>query len=316
MQIMVFTTGGTIGSAFDGTAVDVCADRRCAVAERYAAEHNGIQFDVRSPLNILSERVACDDLNTLAKAVFEEEFDRCEGVIFTVGSDNLAYLSGFVSLLFGERGVPLCFVASDKVLSDESANGYANFCCAIELIAQGRKGAFVPYRNSDGRMVVHSAYDIRQADLSDDFCSFHGAYGIYENGVLCEINPYFKQSVPDLFNKAHLPCVSENVLMIHPHPLQDYVRLNAKGARAVLHTLYHSGTLDSKRVLRWTATLGEVPVFLASLRRGRAIYASTAEAIRAGAIPLYDISPECAYMKLLLACAQDKLGVREFMEER
>ena len=40
-----------------------------------------------------------------------------------------------------------------------------------------------------------------------------------------------------------------------------------------------------------------------------------AQAIRQGAIPLYDIAPECAYMKLLLACAQEQMSVRRFMEE-
>ena len=312
MRIIVFTTGGTIGSAFDGAVVDVCGGPGCAVAQRYAAAHNGVQFDIRSPLNILSERVSCGDLALLAKAVFDTEITPYDGVILTVGSDNLAYLSGFAALLFGNMGVPLCIVASDKVLSDESANGYENFCCAVELIAQGRRGAFVPYR-SGGRMEVHSAYDIRQASLSDDFYSFHGVYGVFENGVLHEKRPYITQSIPAVFGKDHLPRLAENVLLIHPYPMQDYSRLNADGVRAVLHTLYHSGTLDSAGALRLMESLGEAPFYLASLRSGRAVYASTAEVIEAGAIPLYDISPECAYMKLTLACAQEKLSVGAFM---
>jgi L-asparaginase/Glu-tRNA(Gln) amidotransferase subunit D len=55
-------------------------------------------------------------------------------------------------------------------------------------------------------------------------------------------------------------------------------------------------------------------MFLASLRSDRKIYQSTSDILEAGAIPLYDISPECAYIKLLLACAQDELSITEFME--
>ncbi len=314
MKVLVITTGGTIGSAFNGAAIDVCDDGRCAAAERYAAEHQGIQFDIKSPLNILSEQLTADDLNRLAKAVWEAEITRYDGVIVTVGSDNLAYLSALIGLLFGDCGVPICSVASDKVLSDEKANGYANFCCAVGLIRRGKAGAFVPYRGTDGVMVVHAATDLRQADLSDDFVSFHGAYGVWKDGVLIEKRPYIRQTIPAVFDKAHLPQLEDNVLLIHPYPMQAYARLNTDGVRAVLHTLYHSGTLDARGAAQWAESLGGVPLYLASLRSGRKVYATTAEAIRRGAIPLYDIAPECAYMKLLLACAQARLGLRDFME--
>ena len=312
MKILVITTGGTIGSAFDGTSIDVCTDSTCPVCDRCISEHNDVQFDIRNPLNILSEQITCDDFNTLAGALYRENLCAYDGVVLTVGSDNLAYISSFIGLLFGSCGVPICLVASDKVLSDPNANGYDNFCCAVELIRRGVQGAYVPYRSSDGRMLIHSATDIRQADLSDDFYSFHGAV---DGGDFDQFRELKMQTIPEIFSAEHPPVITDNVLLIHPYPMQDYSMISAKGKKAILHTLYHSGTLDNAATLQLMKENSDLPFYLASLRRGRPIYASTAGMIRMGAIPLYDISPECAYMKLLLACAQDKMSIRDFMED-
>ena len=311
MKVLVFTTGGTIGSYFDGESIDVCADGKNAVIDRYVSEHSGVHFTIKRTLNILSERITAEDFNTLAKALFDADFSEYDGVILTAGSDNLAYIASFVGLLCGDLPVPIMIVAANKILTAPDSNGYANFCAAAELIGQGVRGVFVPYRNDDGVIYVHSATDIRQADLSEDFYSFHGAYATYENGVLNENRTYIAQTIPAVFGKDRLPTIGDDVLMLHPYPLLDYSAIRIDGKKAVLHTLYHSGTAAPFCV----DVFSEAPVFLASLRSGRPLYSSTAALIQGGAIPLYDISPECAYMKLLLACAQDQMSVREFMEK-
>ena len=314
MNILIFATGGTIGSSFDGESINVRADGGCAVIDRYQAEHSDVRFDILHPLNLLSERISAADFNTLAKAIDKADFSRYDGVIFTVGSDNLGYIASFVGLLCADRQIPVMLVAANKILSAPDSNGYENFCCAVGLIGQGRAGVFVPYRNSDGTMYVHSATDIRQADLSEDFYSLHGAYAAYENGTLFENRSYVSQTIPAVFDRDHLPTITDSVLLLHPYPMLDYSAIRADGKKAVLHTLYHSATLDSASAASFIHAIGDTPFFIASLRDGQKPYATTREIIDTGAIPLYDVSPECAYMKLLLACAQDRLTIREFME--
>lgn len=313
MNILIIATGGTIGSAFDGSSINVDKAQTCAVAEEYAHANRDVQFNIQKPLNILSESLTCYDLNTLARALLEADLSSCDGVILTVGSDNLAYLSAFVGLLFADAPVPVCIVASDKVLSDPAANGRENFSCAVELIRSGKRGAFVPYRNFDGVMYVHSATDIRQADLCDDFYSFHGAYAVFDNGVFAEKRPYIAHKLPISFDRNNLPIISDNVLLIHPYPMQDYSRFCTGRVKAVLHMLYHSATLDTPSALEFIRSCG-APVYLASFRGGRKLYQTAADAIDAGAIPLFDISPECAYMKLLFACSQNEMPIERFME--
>lgn len=315
MNILVITTGGTIGSAFDGASIDVSAEQSAAVVARYTAEHSDASFTVQSPLTILSESITAADFNTLARVILTADYAPYSGVIFTCGSDNLGYLSAFIGLLTGGLTIPLAVVASDKVLSDPSANGYANFCCAAELIRRGEVGAFVPYRNADGTMVIHCAAELRQADLSPDFFSFGGAYATMDQDHLIIPNKkYNPPTIPPVFDADRLPQITDSVLMIHPYPLLDYDAIDLSGKRAVLHTLYHSSTLDSERAIAFMKRLGDVPLYLASFFSGKDRYRTAADAIAAGAIPLTDLSPECAYVKLVLACAQDDLSVRAFMK--
>ena len=314
MNILIIATGGTIGSSFDGESINVRADGRSEVIDRYLSARPDVQFDIRQPLNILSERVTCEDFNTLAKSLYEADFSRYDGVILTLGSDSLAYIASFVGLLFGERDIPIMLVAANKILSAPDSNGYENFCCAVDLIEQKATGVYVPYRNSDGVMYVHSATDIRQADLSEDFFSLHGAYATYD-GKLNPLRNPIAHTVPKVFSSEKPPRISDDVLLLHPYPLQDYSAISARGKKAVLHTLYHSATLDSASALVFLDSLGGVPFYIATLREGQKPYATTKEIVEAGAIPLCDIAPECAYMKLLLACAQDQMSIKSFMEE-
>lgn len=315
MKILVIATGGTIGSTDSGASIDVSAERSCAVVSLYQKDHPDVLFATLSPVSLLSEQISFKELNILAKTLLTMDAAPYDGLIVTCGSDNLGYLSAFIGLLTCRLKKPVAIVASDKVLTDPSANGYVNFCAAVRLIERGEAGAFVPYRNSDGVVYVHAATDLRQADESDDFFSFHGAYAIFENDDIILMKNYIQHIIPPVFDAEHLPMITDNVMLIHPYPLMDYDAIPLGGKRAVLHTLYHSGTLDSEGAVSLIKRLGDVPLYLASLRSGRQFYRTTADAVAAGAIPLYDISPECAYMKLLLACAQDRMSIRCFMEE-
>lgn len=314
MKVLVMTTGGTIGSVFNGNAIDVDESRSCAVARMYQKENPSFAFDAVSPLNLLSESLTADDLNTLAEAILTADTAPYDGVILTCGSDNLGYLSAFVGLLCCRWEKPLMIVATNLVMSDPDANGYANFCAAVELIKQGARGCYVPYRNADGVMYIHSATDLRQADLSEDFYSFNGAYAVMQNDKIILQKKYIQQMIPVVFDKEHLPQLSDNVALIHPYPLLDYSALNLGEKRAILHTLYHSATLDTQKAIGLTRRYKDIPLYLASFRSGRKHYQTAVDMIDAGAIPLVDIAPECAYMKLLFAANQDRMTIAEFME--
>lgn len=313
MKILVIATGGTIGSIYDGASVNVSTDTSAAVVDLYRQHHGGVDFTIIHPLNILSENLNADDLRTLSSAVYETRTDAYDGMIFLTGSDSLAYIAAYIGLVHGGIGLPVAIVASNKALDHPKANGLLNFICAVEVIKSGFDGAFVPYQNSDGVMAVHAATDICQAMNSDDFYSFNGAYGVFDNGL--KVNrEYIAQTVPDIYTKDDPP-VMGRILQIFPYPMLDYDTIRIGESKAILHTLYHSATLNADQAKKLVHRAG-IPMYLASLRSGGRMYKTTADIIEAGAIPLYDISPSCAYIKLCLAAAQTqtRLTIREFME--
>ena len=313
MKILVMTTGGTIGSSFDGHSVNVNADRSTSVIEMYTSEYSDAVFEVISPLNILSESVEAKDLEALWAALSQVDFAAYNGVILTCGSDTLAYLSSFVGLLFAHR--PIALVCANKILTAEDSNGYENFAAAVKILGTGFSEVFVPYCNCDGVMYVHSATEIRQADYADDFSSLYRPYAVFD-GELKAPREYVAHTVPDGTFTAENPLRLQNqVMMIAPHPLLDYDAVSLDSCKAVLHLTYHSGTLNSEKAKRPMEKAGEIPVFLAPLKKGAKLYQTTADMLDLGMKPLYDISPECAYLKLLLAVNQDCMSIDSFMED-
>lgn len=314
MNILVVTTGGTIGSSFDETAVNVTADGVSPVIEKVKSERSGVSFQVMSPLNILSETVSQKDLETLSECLYAVDFSAFDGVILTCGSDTLAYLASFLGLLFGGVKKPFALVAANKILDDPGSNGFENFSAAVGIIESGFEGVFVPYRNTDGVMYVHSATELRQADFEDDFSSFGGAFARYDGGLHL-LREYTAQTIPQgVFDRKHPPVLKNRAAVLNPYPMLSYDGIDASRYHAFLHTLYHSGTLDAENAEKFIRKIGEKPFFICPLMKGKKPYQTTVDVLKAGAKPLFDIAPECAYMKLLLAVNQTKMSVVDFMK--
>ena len=316
MKIQILTTGGTFECADNNGAIDITRKNSWldAVADEYN-KRNGAshEFDILPLMKILSENLTAANLSILAKYLLSLDFSQYDGFIITCGSDTLAYIASFVGLLACRFDKVISIVAANYPMGHPDSNGYDNFECAVRLIETMPDGVYVPYRNLRDGMLIHSATDIMQAERGVDFYSYHGKYislGSKEN--------YIRQTIPDIFDNRNVPIVFENVMLIRPYALMDYKSFDLNGKRAVLHTLYHSNTLDSAGAISLMKHLGYIwptPMFLLADKDKDGAYRSFTDVVNAGAIPLYDISPECAYMKLVLACSQYQMKVREFMEE-
>lgn len=315
MKITVLSSGGTIASTFDGKTINVSKNSNSLVLEKYLEQNKcDIDFTEKSPVSILSESISKTDFEKIALSVYNEK-ETADGIIITCGSDTLSHISSFIGLLFCDSDIPIILVASNKILDDENSNGYENFCCAVSLIENNIKGVFVPYKNSSGVMCVHKGTELLQADFNDDFYSLYRPYGIFDNGLTEILNS--TQKIPSgIFSKDEPPKLINCVLMIEPHPLQNYDIFDISEAKAVLHTLYHSATADDKSAVDFIKKCNKADkkVFLCSAKTGQKFYSSTDALVEAGAVMLYDISPSCAYMKLLLAVNQNKMSVEEFMK--
>ena len=143
MKILLIMTGGTICS-FENERGERAADTERAEAYIVNNFKNGdsvyrddVQFDVKSPLNILSENMTVTSWNTLVTNMKKYKYDEYDGVIILHGTDTLAYTSALLSLLMSGADVPVFLVSSQLPIYMEEANGNENFKTAVELIAKG-----------------------------------------------------------------------------------------------------------------------------------------------------------------------------------
>ena len=352
MKILVIKTGGTIDSAYNDIDKQINVTQRdgSAVAEKYKSEHNDCSFEVINPLNILSENISKEDFYTLAKVMYNTDRDAYDGVIVTCGSDALSYISAFIGLLFWSEK-PIMIVCANKIEQNGKSNGYINFCAAVELIKLKLGGVFVPYQNSDETIYVHCATEILPANFNDDFYSRTGAYAVFDKksdfyekfcgkntidkffendrifvgDKICKKTTVWKLRIKNtlirqkikngVFDRQNAPYFDKTPVVINAYPMLDYSKIKTEGVFAFLHTLYHSSTLDSIKAVDFIQRIGDVPFFISPLKKGNALYKSTQDVLKSGALALYEISNECAYIKLCLALNQQKYSIVEFMEE-
>ena len=111
--------------------------------------------------------------------------------------------------------------------------------------------------------------------------------------------------------------------MIRPYPGIDYSSFEFKNKpKAILHCMYHSGTACVRdgcyslpEFIKRCKNEG-IDTYLSCYKSpDGAKYATAVEIISAGGIPLYNISNEAAYVKLVLAYNQNKISPEEFMDK-
>lgn len=326
MKILLVTTGGTIGSVTKDNVIGV-AEKSCALIvnkfkEKYPQDKT--VFDVISPVNILSENMSKSVWEKIANTLLSADLSAYDGVIVTHGSDTLAYTASLLGLVLGES-VPVAVVAADKPLDDEKSNGVANFTCAVDIIKNGTNGVFVPYRNCDGVTYIHYGVKLRESDvLSDDFFSVDTPFAVYDNGSILVLDKSTSKKLPQIpdgvFTK-HTPLkLDTDVLQILQYPSIDFNRYDIHNIPAVMLRLYHAGTACAEgehdrcvqSLMKRCAQSG-ADLYLCSAKSGKSDYSSAYLLKSSGARVLYDVSPACAYMKLMLAYNQDKMTPKKFM---
>lgn len=316
MKILVMMTGGTI-STTENESGHLFANGKTTVSllskELYRQGFSDVEFDYIHPLDILSENMTVPRLNRLIDAFSDTVLEGYDSVIVAHGTDTLAYTSSLLSLvLAGAWDKPVFLVSSNYTLTDERANGHANFRAAVELTLKGfGAGVYVPYQNSDNVTYLHHGGHLRNcANYSGDFFS-------HDMVPYAEAKPYKIQAEYPIL--AQLRKLSECVLFIEPYVGIDYSVFNiSKNIRAVLHGSYHSATACAERATKGEAYTKRsllylideckkhnVDIFLSPLPESMSaksgIYSTTADLISHGIQPIYSLTKETAYMKLMLA---------------
>lgn len=333
-KILVVLTGGTIGSRIEGTTIDITDVSSYHLIslyrERYGDRH---EFEVINPISVLSENMRPQIWTELVHALWNVKWEDYSGAIITHGSDTLAYTSAFLGMLFSYASVPIVLTASNYPLGTKGSNGLVNFRSCVELIeTPGLRGVFTVYQNDKQENCVYLATRITEADCyRDQFGAFGGkVFGKLKEGRLCVEECYTNPTVQELAAFCEkkqkpigeAPVFHKKVLMIRPYPGMDYRYIDLMNRpAAVLHYLYHSATActegEGYSLTDFLKRCKEenIPVYTASYKsEDGPAYITAKEILGAGAEPMRNISPEAAYMKLVLWYNMEE-KFRESMEE-
>lgn len=323
-HILMVLTGGTIGSTVNAATINTTSTTQSTLLHLFQQQDThpeDLHFHCIEPLQILSENLAPCVWQTLIAAIEAQSLDQYDGIIITHGTDTLAYTACALSFYFHALKIPMLLVSSDYPLDDVRANGLSNFICAVEFIRQQQPaGVFVPYHNQQHTMQVHQGTRLAcSLQLSSDFFSVRNkVFMQFEDGKFTLQNPILKTAYHTIPLKAEF---STRMLMIKPYPSLDYSHFNLHGVDAVLHDLYHSGTACATE--QWgeqhslvtfikQCSAQNIRVYLAPAIHSEDAYQSTRILIEHGAIMLWNMSIEAAYIKLLLAYGnfndQQKIG--------
>lgn len=341
-RILLVQTGGTIQSSLQSHIIDIQNTRTTEtnpLIEAYnTSRDTNVSWEVLQPLELLSENITLSHWNTFISFLYSLNWQQYDGIILAHGSDTLAYTSCLLGLLLGNHiDIPLVLIASNYVLEDSRSNGIANFCAAVDFILTGKfKGVFTIYQDSHGQLPVYLATRLLPADCYlDAFSDFGGApFGYMKDTSFIPADYTHTQSTDTLFcnqnmfshlAKRNKP-FTKNIFCITPYPGLHYSSLsfaqNHTSPAAVLHGLYHSGTLCNSPEPEYSfekfccqCNENNIPVYLCSMKEKRGNqYASIAlVTTNTQAIPLYNISFPAAYCKLLIAYNQDIYTPLEYM---
>lgn len=305
-KIVVITTGGTIGSATQGGTINV-SQRKNPVIDRAL---KGIEYKVLSPLNMLSENARPETWNLIAQTVLSLCWDDCAGIIIMHGTDTLCYTGAALSYLLSHIPIPVVLVSAAYEPNDPRSNALINMQGAVDFIRTGGlRGVFAAYSNG-GDCEIHLAARLEEITAwGAQLHSYGGAPLGHITGHVFIPNRSPLNPAAASLNQIRQTVFSAEtkfrnaVALIKAFPGIRYGQIDLTGCRAVLHSLYHSGTgpvsgEDSLTDLIRRCAEAGIPSYFTPAHRGDQ-YSTTRAIMAAGAIPLPTVSTPAAYVKLV-----------------
>lgn len=320
MKILLLQTGGTIGSEDKNGVIDTSG----ASLQRLC-DHDDVSFETETVYSILSENLSELYWEKLIRRINSAVSGDYDGIIITHGSDTLSYTSAMTGLCFGWSPIPIVITAANYVPDDPRSNAKINMNAAVTLIKHSECGVYTVYKNddSDAAQVWLPTRMIEADRFRDAFSSRDGSElaRISSDGSIIRMSDKVTGDSFDLKGKRLDTSgirFSKSVKVLFPYPGADYKNIELPdNTGAVLHISYHSGTISSNaRDLLAECQKRNIPLYICSVKRSASsLYETTHEFISRGIIPLYDITNESAFAKLLLAVNRTDKTTEDLMNE-
>ncbi|MEM4311838.1 MAG: Glu-tRNA(Gln) amidotransferase subunit GatD [Nitrososphaerales archaeon] len=306
--ISIISTGGTIASRIDY--------RTGAVYPALSAEDlysvvpeigNYANVDAEILMSLYSENITPKDWGLMAKKIHEKIQKGVKAVIITHGTDTLGYTAAALSFALRGLPIPVILVGAQRSSDRPSSDAATNLIGATILGTRGNlKGVFVVMHDglSDDRLAVHIGTKVRKNHTSrrDAFESVNIAPIAY----IEKENIVQNYSVDEKEGLIIRPDFEEKVALIKFYPNMNPKIIDFfidEGYRGIVLEGTGLGHVSSRcyESLKRAIKEGLLVCMTSQCIWGRVrmtVYDTGRDLLSLGILPLEDMLPETAYVKL------------------
>jgi glutamyl-tRNA(Gln) amidotransferase subunit D len=319
-RVAIISTGGTIASRVDyrtgGVRPALSASDLYSVVPELA---DLAQIETQILYSIFSENLTPQHWTEIAQTVANRIREGADGVIIAHGTDTMGYTAAALSFALQNLPVPVIVVGSQRSADRPSSDAATNLLGAVLAAAKGPFAEVVVAMHetpSDTGIVLHKGTKVRKCHTSrrDAFRSVNAIpLARIENQEITMLvqdyqkrDPSRKLSLKDRFE--------EKVALVKFHPGMDpaildlYVDKNYRGVILEGTGLGHISKYCYDAIKK-AANLGAIVGMTSQCIWGRVnmnVYDAGRDLQAFGVIPLEDMLPETALVKLMWVLGQTK----------
>ena len=318
-HVVIMSTGGTIASRVDYRTGAV----RSAIS---ASDLYGVvpeladvaRVDTEIVFSLYSENITQKHWSELAQTIAKRIEKGVDGVVIAHGTDTMAYTSAALSFALQNLPVPVILVGAQRSSDRPSSDAATNLIGAVKAAGEApfaEVGLAMHETVSDTAIVVHRGTKVRKCHTSrrDTFKSINGfpIAKVKDLQVIMQTDQFQRR---DTKKKLVLkPNFSEKVALVKFYPGLDpaiidyYVEKSFKGILLEGSGLGHISKFCFDAIKNAVAK-GVVVALASQCIWGRVnmnVYDTGRDLMSFGVIPLEDMFPETALVKLMWALGQN-----------
>jgi len=319
-KVAIVSTGGTIASRVDYRTGGVRPALSASDLYSVVPELSEIAIvDAEILFSLYSENITAKHWSETAKNVAKHIENGAAGVVVAHGTDTLGYTAAALSFALQDLPVPVIMVASQRSADRPSSDAATNLIGAVKAAAGAPFAEVVVAMHetvSDKSIVFHRGTKVRKCHTSrrDTFESINVTpLARMENEQIMMLAEDYRERNPS--RKLMLkPDFDERVALLKFHPGLDpkiiewYVEKGYRGIILEGTGLGHVGNYCFSAVRK--AVEKDVVVTMTSQciwgRLGMNVYDQGRDLLAMGVLPLEDMLPETALVKLMWVFGQTK----------
>jgi glutamyl-tRNA(Gln) amidotransferase subunit D len=319
-KVAIISTGGTIASRVDyrtgAVRPALTASDLYSVVPELA---NISRIDARILFSLFSENITPKHWTEIAKAVSKQISEGIDGVVIAHGTDTMGYTAAALSFALQDLPVPVILAGSQRSADRPSSDAATNLIGAVTAAAKApfaEVAVAMHETTSDTFIILHRGTKVRKCHTSrrDTFKSVNTTpMARVQNQKITMLTDEYQKRDPTR-TLTLKPEFDEKVALIQFHPgmnpaiIDWYVEKGYRGIILEGTGLGHVGSYIFK-VIRNAAEHNVVVGMTSQCIWGRVnmnVYDQGRDLLALGVIPLKDMLPETAAVKLMWIFGQTR----------